>query len=73
MTATLAKEVRKLSVHEKIRLIEDLWNDVADKGSDLPVPNSHKQLLKARLAAHLKSPESAITVEEFRRRIARRL
>jgi putative addiction module component (TIGR02574 family) len=73
MTATLAKEVGKLSVAEKIRLAEDLWDDVAGKGNELPVPDSHKRLLKARLAAHLKSPESAITVEEFRRRLARRL
>jgi len=73
MTATLAKEVRKLSVAEKIRLVEDLWDDVAAKGDELRVPASHKRLLDARLAAHLKSPGSAITLEEFRRRLAGRL
>lgn len=73
MTATLAKEVGKLSTAEKIQLLENLWDEVADEGKDLSVPDSHKRLLKKRLAAHLKSPESSITVEEFRRRLARRL
>ena len=73
MTAALVKEVRKLSVAEKIRLAEDLWDEIATQSDELGVPESHKRLLDARLAAHLKSPGSAITLEEFRRRLARRL
>jgi putative addiction module component (TIGR02574 family) len=73
MTATLAKEVSKLSVAEKIRLAEDLWDAVVAEGEALPVPASHKRALETRLAAHLQAPESAITFDEFRRRLARHL
>jgi putative addiction module component (TIGR02574 family) len=73
MTATLAKEVSKLTVAEKIRLVEDLWDEVAEQTDELQVPDSHKRLLDARLAAHLNSPKAAITLAEFRRRLARRL
>lgn len=73
MTATLTKEVRKLSVAEKIQLAESLWDEVAEQGEQLPVPESHKRILAARLAAHLKSPDSALTLDEFRRRLAERL
>jgi putative addiction module component (TIGR02574 family) len=73
MTATLVKEVRKLSPAEKIRLAEDLWDEVAGQDDELAVPESHKVLLDARLAAHLKSPKSAIPLAEFRDRLARRL
>lgn len=73
VTATLTKEVRKLSVAEKIHLAEALWDEVAARPSGLPVPDSHKRLLDARMAAHLESPDSAITLDEFRRRLARRL
>jgi putative addiction module component (TIGR02574 family) len=73
MTATLAKEVSKLNIAEKIRLVEDLWDEVAVQTDELQVPDSHKRLLDARLAAHLNSPKAAITLAEFRRRLARRL
>ena len=73
MTATLTKEVRKLSVAEKIELAEALWNEVAAQSEEWPVPEKHKRILDARLADHLKSTESAITFTEFRRRLARRL
>ena len=72
MTTALANEVRKLSMAEKIRLAEDLWDEVATRGKRLAVPESHKRLLDARLAAYLKSPNSAITFDEFSRRLARR-
>jgi putative addiction module component (TIGR02574 family) len=73
VTATLTKEVRRLSVSEKIQLAEALWDEVAVQGDELPVPEEHKRRLNARLAAHLKSPDSAITLDEFRQRLARRL
>lgn len=72
MTETLAKEVGKLSFAEKILLAEDLWDEVAEQEEELPVPAAHKRLLDSRLATHLKSPDAAITLEEFRRRLARR-
>jgi putative addiction module component (TIGR02574 family) len=73
VTATLTKEVRKLSVAEKIQLAETLWDEVVAQPAELPVPDAHKRLLDARLAAHLEEPDSAITLNEFRRRLARRL
>ena len=46
---------------------------LAAQPDEMPVPDAHKRLLDARLAAHLEAPESAITLDEFRRRLARRL
>jgi putative addiction module component (TIGR02574 family) len=73
MTDTLTREVRRLSTAEKIQLAEAIWDEVADAGDSLPVPSAHKRMLDSRLKAHLKSASSAITPEEFRRRLARRL
>jgi putative addiction module component (TIGR02574 family) len=73
MTATLTREVRKLSPAEKIQLAESLWDEIAAQGDELPVPDSHKRVLDARLAAHLKWPDSTITLNDFRRRLAARL
>lgn len=70
MTATLTREVRKLTTAEKIELAEVLWDEVVTEADDLPVPESHKRLLDERLAAHLKSPKSTLSLEQFRRRLA---
>lgn len=73
MTATLTKEVRRLSTAEKIQLAEAIWDEVAESAESLRVPAAHKRELDARLKAHLNSPDSAITMDEFRRRLAKRL
>jgi putative addiction module component (TIGR02574 family) len=73
MTAVLAKEVDKLSVAEKIQLVEDLWDELAAEPGLLPVPESHKRELDARLEAHLANPDSAISIAEYRKRLARLL
>jgi putative addiction module component (TIGR02574 family) len=65
--------MRKLCQAEKIQLAENLWDEVANEADDLPVPESHKRLLEARLAAHLAAPGSTITLDEFRKRLAARL
>ncbi len=52
MTATLTREVKKLSQAQKIQLAENLWDQVATEGDALPVPESHKELLNARLALY---------------------
>lgn len=58
---------------EKIQLAETLWDEVAAQPDEMPVPDAHKRLLDARLVEHLEASESAITLDEFRRRLARRL
>jgi len=69
----LTEEVRKLSVAEKIQLAETLWDEVAAQPDKLPVPDVHKHLLDERLAAHLAAPDSTLTLDEFRQRLADRL
>lgn len=73
MTATLTKELRKLTTTEKLRLAESLWDQVSAEGETMPVPESHKRVLNRRLADHLKAPASALSLGEFRERLAKRL
>ena len=38
MAATGLDEIRKLSVAERIQLVEDIWDSMAEEAAALPVP-----------------------------------
>ena len=54
----------ELSVDQKLRLVEDLWESIAATPEEIPVPQWQKDELARRKAEHLRNPESAIPWEE---------
>jgi putative addiction module component (TIGR02574 family) len=61
-----------LSVSERLRLVEELWDSIACTPEAVPVPEWQKQELDRRKAEHERHPESAITWEEALRRLRSR-
>ena len=59
----------ELSVDQKLRLVEDLWESIAATPEEIPVPQWQKDELARRKAEHLRNPESAIPWEEALRRL----
>jgi putative addiction module component (TIGR02574 family) len=53
--------LEKLSVPERILLVEDLWDSIAKESDDMPVADWQKKELDRRKAAFLKNPQSAMT------------
>lgn len=47
----MSRPLRELSIDERIRLVEDLWDSIAEDENALEVPASHKAELDARLKA----------------------
>jgi len=47
-TVTLS-EIRKLSVTERIQLVEDIWDSVAAEAENLPITDAQRQELDKRL------------------------
>jgi putative addiction module component (TIGR02574 family) len=45
----MSTSLRELPLDERIRLVEDLWDSIAEEESALPVPLAHKAELDARL------------------------
>ena len=41
MTAELTEQIQRLSTEQKLELIEVIWNDLAQKPGDIPVPEWH--------------------------------
>jgi putative addiction module component (TIGR02574 family) len=73
MTLDELAQIKQLTKEEKLQLVEDLWDEIAAMPDDLPVSDEEKALLDSRFEAHSKSPEEALTLEEFRKRLAERL
>lgn len=48
----MSTSLRELPIDERIRLVEDLWDSIAEDQEALAVPESHKRELDARLRAY---------------------
>ena len=48
----LKSEIRKLDVSEKLLLVEEVWNEIAQSNDELPLPEWQKKELNKRLEAY---------------------
>jgi putative addiction module component (TIGR02574 family) len=55
-TQAITESFRKLSPIEKIRLLQDLWDDVADEVASEPLTASQRRLLDERVQQHDENP-----------------
>lgn len=73
MTLADLPALQQLSKAEKLQLVEDLWDEIAATPDDLPISPEETALLEKRLEAHRAAPDEAMSLEEFKRRLAERL
>ena len=72
MRANDIPEIARLTVPEKILLLEDLWDSIAVDESSVPMPPSHREELDRRLAQYEKDPGQLLTLDELRARVEAR-
>ncbi len=65
-------EISKLSTPEKILLVEDLWDSISADEASIPVPESHKAELDARLGRYESAPGALLSLDDLRARIEER-
>jgi putative addiction module component (TIGR02574 family) len=56
-------ELRKLPLHERLQLVEDLWDSIALDDTDLEVPQWQKDELERRRRQFQSHPETGIPWE----------
>ena len=66
------EDILKLSVPERVQLVEDIWDSIAASPEALPITEGQRQELDRRLAAHARDPSEARPWEEVRARLERR-
>lgn len=65
-------EISKLSMPEKILLVEDLWDSISADEVSIPMPESHKAELDARLKRYEAAPDTLLSLDDLRARIEMR-
>jgi putative addiction module component (TIGR02574 family) len=69
MSPSLLAEAVKLSIPERIALVEAIWDTIADEPASIPVPEAHKAELDRRLKDLADDPDAGRPWEEVRARL----
>jgi putative addiction module component (TIGR02574 family) len=69
MTLADFPKLKRLSPRQRLKIAEELWDSAASNA--LPVPASHKTLIRTRRAAFDRGELGTVTMEELRRSIRR--
>jgi putative addiction module component (TIGR02574 family) len=72
MTTAILKRAAKLPVPDRIKLVEDIWDSIADEPEDFALTALQKRELDRRLKLMRKNPDRGIAWEEAKRRILQR-
>ena len=65
------EELEKLSVAERLQIVEDLWDGIARSNADTPVSQWQKDELERRKQNYLKNPEAVQAWDAVKREILR--
>lgn len=69
MTLAHFPELKRLSRPARLRIAEELWDSAAS--DDLPVPATHKSLIRARRESYALGATKTLTMAELKRSIRR--
>ena len=72
MSNALREELFKLSAAERLELVEDLWDSIADEDEVLALTDEQREDLERRLAEADADPTGGPPWEEVRERIRQR-
>lgn len=61
-----AAEIRKLSLAERIQLLEDVWDSLADEPDAWELTQEQKDELDRRIANHEANPRNGVAWEEVK-------
>lgn len=62
-------DILKLSVPERILMVEAIWDSIADNSENMELSDEAKLLLDERLEAHLKNPVEGFEWSDVKARI----
>ena len=67
----MMQDILKLSIPERIQMVEAIWDSIEDKGEQLGVSSETIQLLDERLDAHVNNLALRDMQNDWQRRLVR--
>lgn len=64
--------IKRLSVPERVRLVQDIWDTLQPTAEDLPLTEEQREIVDSRLEEHRRDPGSAVPWEEVKARLESR-
>jgi len=61
--------IRRLSIPERVQLVQDIWNTLQPTVEQLPLTEEQKAVVDRRLEEHRRDPSSAVPWEEVKARL----
>lgn len=68
-TSARSLGIDRLSVEDRLRLVEEIWDSIADSVETMDVPQSHQDELHRRLVAMRDDPNAGSTWEAVKARL----
>ena len=65
--------IDRLSVEERLALVEELWDSIAESSADIPLTDAQRAELDRRLAEHEADPDDVVPWEDVKASITARL
>ena len=65
-------EALELSIPERIQLVEDIWDTIAEGTESVELTEKEKKIIDDRLEAYRENPEAGLSWEEVRDKILSR-
>ena len=59
-------DIRRMSVSERIQLVEDIWDTIAESNQDLPLTSAQETELDRRLQQYSRNPRAGRSWETIR-------
>ncbi len=66
------EDILRLSVSERVQLVEDIWDSIAASPEALPITEQQRQELDRRVAAHARDPSEVRSWDQIRVRLEQR-
>lgn len=63
------EKLRQLPISERLRVVEELWDDIASSGEPFPLPQWHREEAERRAAELDADPSIAVTRAEVWQRV----